>query len=436
MKSTELMSLFRPGSDQVHNTPLFTPYLSLNPVYADLLSALGRPQENLPPVIHVAGTNGKGSTCAYLRALTEAAGKKAHVYTSPHLVSYHERIRVGGSLIEEEAFTALLSEVATKGEPEKIPVFEATTAVALTAFARNPADVAILEVGMGGRLDATNIIEHPVATLITRLSMDHRDHLGDSIEKIAREKAGIMRKGVPCFAGYQASADAIAALEAAASEIGCPLYLGGRDWFAEKTDGGFRFRDGARDWLLPLPALLGDHQILNAGLALAASRFLPFEVAPENAKCAMGAVEWPARLQHLTSGSLARLLPPDSDLWLDGGHNDSAGEVLAAQLKHWKDEKPDQPIHLICGMINTKKTDEFLSPLLPLAASFTAVEIPNEHLSLMPEALVSTAKNLGFAKAQSAPSVAAALCALPAGARILICGSLYLAGAVLAQNQS
>ncbi|MDE2029998.1 MAG: bifunctional folylpolyglutamate synthase/dihydrofolate synthase [Alphaproteobacteria bacterium] len=409
--------------------------LTLRPAYRDLLRALGEPQQNLPPVFHVAGTNGKGSTCAFLRAMLEAAGHRVHVYTSPHLVRFHERIRVAGRLIEESELAEILAECERVAAPGGVSYFEAATAAALAAFARHPADFTILETGLGGRLDATNVVNKPLATIIARLSYDHREYLGDTIEQIAREKAGIMRRGVPCFAAPQPDKAALQALREAASETGASLFVGGADWRVEERENGFRFVDGMRDWDLPSPALPGRHQYWNAGLALAALSALPQPLPQQAAIDGMRKVEWPARLQRLAGNRLSALLPEGGELWLDGGHNDSAGEVLAAQIERWRaeDGASPKPLYVIMGMLTTKRPAEFLGPFARRIEKFRAIPIESEA-SFAPEDLAAEARGLGIADASPAPDVVEALKELakrdPAP-RILICGSLYLAGQVL-----
>ena len=414
--------------------------LTLRPAYRDLLVKLGNPHQSLPPVFHVAGTNGKGSTCAFLRAMLEAAGHRVHVYTSPHLVQFNERIRIAGSLIGEDELTDILSECKKLAIPHGVSYFEATTAAALTAFARHPADFTILETGLGGRLDATNIVEKPLATLITRLSLDHRDYLGDTIDKIACEKAGIMRSGVPCFVAAQPDLLAIQTLRDRASTLKTPLSVGGTDWIVKETAEGFHFSDATRAYDLPAPALLGAHQYQNAGLAIAALAALP-QALPEAAiRQGLQKVEWPARLQRLTKGSLIPLLPKGSELWLDGGHNDSAGEVLAAQIQRWQREdgaKP-KPLFVILGMLTTKRPDEFLTCFGKYVAQLRTVAIQDEPLSFTASALAEEALKTGITQVKAIHTIQDALIdlgritCLATPPRILICGSLYLAGKVLA----
>ena len=398
-----------------------------------LLARLGDPQELLPPVVHVAGTNGKGSTVAFLRAALEAAGYKVHVYTSPHLVRFNERIRVAGRLIGDAALNAILEECEAANGDAPITFFEITTAAAFLAFARTPADVALLEVGLGGRLDATNVVARPAVTAITPVSMDHMHYLGDTLAAIAGEKAGILKPGVPAVIAPQAP-EAEAVIEARAEAAGAPLRRAGREWrFAPRED-GFRF-EGTRWRLdLPGPALPGAHQIGNAATALACLEELHGLILPEAAlRRGVQDAEWPARLQRLRSGRLAALLPPDWELWLDGGHNPAAGEVLARFADAWR----DRPLHLVVGMLDSKDNAGFLRPLAPHVAAARTVAIPETPASLGAADLAAAARSVGIAAAPSA-GIAAALADLAARtqgpARVLICGSLYLAGAVLREN--
>lgn len=417
--------------------------LTLRQPYFDLLAGLGDPQRHLPPVVHVAGTNGKGSVCAFLRAMIEAAGFRVHVYTSPHLVTFHERIRIAGRLISEDELVNLLHTCERLAEPGAITYFEAATAAALTAFAHHPAHAVLLETGLGGRLDATNVIPAPMATIITRLSFDHREYLGTTMADIAREKAGIMRRNVPCFVAQQPSGEAVEALRKTAAETGAPLSVGGQDWCAKPDDGArFRFESPDRSVTLPLPVLTGRHQIDNAGLALAALRALPLTITDEALARAMHTVAWPGRLQRLTTGRLAALLPNDWELWLDGGHNDSAADVLATQMQIWRQEdgSTPRPLFLIMGMLITKAPLEFMRPLAPYAESWRMVPIAQEPLSRSGEDLSQTAAADGILHASPSPNLETALREITTSGhlrgRILICGSLYLAGEALRQNEA
>ncbi|WP_283646792.1 bifunctional folylpolyglutamate synthase/dihydrofolate synthase [Marinovum algicola] len=393
-----------------------------------LLEALGNPQNDLPPVIHIAGTNGKGSTQAMIRAGLEAAGKRVHAYTSPHLARFHERIRLAGTLISEPALTDYLDECYSANGGESITYFEITTCAAILAMARTPADYTLLEVGLGGRLDATNVIDRPALTVITPVSIDHEQFLGNTLAKIAAEKAGILKRGVPCVIGPQQEA-ALEVIEARGAQLGAPLLAHGQHWHAHEERDGMVFQDDAGLLDLPLPNLPGAHQIDNAGAALAALRHLGFDEAACTA--AVTRAVWPARMQRLTEGPLAEMAPR-AQLWLDGGHNAAAGVALAAHLARL----PARPTHLICGMLNTKDVTGYLRPLAQVAQSLTAVPIPGEANTLPAEETVAAAKAVGL-PAKAATTVAEALTSVVATApeaRILICGSLYLAGSVLREN--
>ncbi|TWA71556.1 dihydrofolate synthase/folylpolyglutamate synthase [Azospirillum brasilense] len=407
--------------------------LSLDRVHR-LLAALGHPERRLPPVVHVAGTNGKGSTLAFLRAMLEAAGLRVHVYTSPHLVRFHERIRLAGTLIDDDRLAALLEEceVANGGGP--ITFFEVTTVAALLAFAREPADVVLLETGLGGRLDATNVVDRPAVTAITRISYDHRQFLGDTLEAIAGEKAGIFKPGVPAVIYPQPAEEAARTLAIRAETVGAPV----SGWSVTPTESGFRFESARRRIDLPLPGLAGAHQIVNAGVALACLDHLPVKVDDAAVRRGLAAVEWPARLQRLTRGPLAEALPAGWDLWLDGGHNDSAGEVLAIQAARWAEEEPKRPLLLVYGMLASKEPREFLGPLAPFVTAARTVAIPGEEASLTAEDTAAATRACGIADSAAAADVGRALEDLAGRvtgpARVLICGSLYLAGTVLAEN--
>ena len=397
-----------------------------------LLAALGNPHERLPPVIHVAGTKGKGSTVATMRACLEAAGYRVHAYTSPHLVRFHERIRLAGELIDEAALVAVLEECerANKGEP--ITFFEITNAAAFLAFARVPADVVLLEVGVGGRLDSTNVVRRPAVTAITPVSLDHQAFLGDTVAAIAGEKAGILKPGVVGVIAPQTE-EAEQVIEARAAAIGAPLYRAGREWRCAGAASGMRY-EGVRWRLdLPAPSLLGAHQIVNAGTAIAClERLAGFDLPATAIAEGLRHIDWPARLQRLTRGPLIDMLPPGWELWLDGGHNPAAGEALGAFVAGWR----DRPLDLVVGMLNTKDAAGFLAPLAPHARSLRGVTIPGEDNPLSAEAIVAAAQSVGI-DAAPAESVADALGEIVRRrepARVLICGSLHLGGGVLAEN--
>jgi dihydrofolate synthase/folylpolyglutamate synthase len=391
--------------------------LSLDRLH-DLLAKLDHPERRLPPVVHVAGTNGKGSTCAFLRAMAEAAGQRVHVYTSPHLVRFNERIRIAGELVSDEALSAALEHVEQVNAGAAITVFEVITAVAFHLFAETQAELCVLEVGLGGRGDATNVIDRPAACAITSISLDHRELLGETLDVIAAEKAGIMKRDVPVAIGAQ-PAEVLEVLLAAAERVGAPVTLRDRDWHVAAG----RYSDARGAIGLPAPSLPGAFQLDNAGIAIAALRAAGLAMDPAG----IAAAEWPARLQRL-HGRLATLLPADWELWLDGGHNPGAGVVLAEHLRSWS----DRPVHLVVGMKQAKDATEFLRPLVPFATTLWAVAEPGQHDARPVEAIVEASGGV----ARPGPHVADALRALPRDrrSRVLICGSLYLAGEVLKQD--
>ncbi len=393
-----------------------------------LLAALDNPQDRLPPVIHVAGTNGKGSTQAMIRAGLEGVGLTAHAYTSPHLARFHERIRLAGKLISEPALTAVLDECYTANRGENITYFEITTCAALLAFARMPASYTLLEVGLGGRLDATNVIAKPALTVITPISIDHEQFLGDTLAKIAAEKAGIIKRGVPCIVGPQPD-EAMEVIENTAARLGAPLLAHGQHWHVHNEHDRLIYQDETGLCDLPLPNLLGAHQVQNAGAALAVLRHL--DLGDDAYEAAVTGAEWPARMQRLKTGPLIDQAP-DAELWLDGGHNAAAGIALADLLG----TLPSRPTHLICGMLNTKDVSGYLAPLAGQAASLTAVSIPGEANTLSAEetAAAATGVNLSASTAASVSDALAAITANDPRARVLICGSLYLAGNILREN--
>jgi dihydrofolate synthase / folylpolyglutamate synthase len=397
-----------------------------------LLAALGNPEERLPPIVHVAGTNGKGSTVATMRACLEAGRWRVHSYTSPHLVRFHERIRLAGHLIAEDALLAMLEECERANAGQPITFFEITTAAAFLAFSRTPADVVLLETGLGGRLDATNVVARPAVVAITPISLDHQAFLGDTIAEIAGEKAGILKAGAPAIIGPQPPA-AAAVFAARAAALGSRLWRYGQEWCCEPLGGGMRYTGSKWQLDLPLPSLPGEHQIPNAGTAIAClEQLTPLPLSARAIAEGLRHIDWPARLQRLTRGPLVAALPEDWELWLDGGHNPGAGVVLATMAAGWR----DRPLYLVVGMLNTKDATGFLRPLAVHAAALRAVTIPGEQNPLPAAAIADAAQAVGLA-AQTAGSVLAAIRDLGerhGPARILICGSLHLAGTVLADN--
>jgi dihydrofolate synthase/folylpolyglutamate synthase len=408
-----------------------------------LLEKLGSPHEKLPPVVHIAGTNGKGSTTAFLKAMLSAAGLRVHVYTSPHLVRFHERIELAGGdcvsrPIGEDQLVDVLTRTQAVNDGDDITQFEITTAAAFLAYAETPADVLLLEVGLGGRLDATNVIRRPALTVITPVSMDHAEKLGSTIGKIAGEKAGILKRGVTCIVAQQAD-EAMDVIRETADQVGAKLIIWGQDFDAFEQNGRLVVQTETHVLDLPLPALVGRHQIVNAGTAVAAALQLP-ELRQNEVAIERGLVtaKWPARMQRLDAGPLPELLGRNSELWLDGGHNPSAGIALAQTLADLDDRSP-KPVYLICGMMGLKDASGFLSPFRGLVRHVVTVPIPGAHEApFAPDALAEVAHRVDLS-ADSASDVESALKhieVLDASAkRVLICGSLYLAGHVLARQE-
>lgn len=405
-----------------------------------LLERLGHPERKLPPTIHVAGTNGKGSTVATLRAILEAAGKGVHVYTSPSLVRFHERIRLahagGGRIVDDARLFDALSTCERLNGDDPITFFEITTAAAFLLFSQAPADVLLLETGLGGRLDATNVIEKPLASVITPISIDHTEHLGPTIRHIAAEKAGILKRGAPAIVAQQ-TPEALEVLEQAARKLGVRMLVSGEQWHAHEERGRLVYsdEDGLLD--LPRPRLIGRHQIENAGTAVATLRAVKSLQIPAAAfEQGIERVDWPARMQRLSSGKLIGYLPAGSDLWLDGGHNVACAMAVTAALAEMED-RVSRPLIIISGMLSNKDADGFLACFTGLARQLFAVQVPGET-SRTPGEIVAAAEGVGLS-AQATSGVIDALkkiAALPLEAppRVLITGSLYLAGEVLAEN--
>jgi len=407
-----------------------------------LLADLGHPEQRLPPAIHIAGTNGKGSVTAYLKAMLQAAGRRVHVYTSPHLVRFNERIEIahpeGARPIDEQRLGDLLERVERINTGKPITFFEITTAAAFVAFAESPADAVILEVGLGGRLDTTNVVPKPAVTAITSISMDHAERLGGTLAAIAFEKAGILKPGVPAVIARQPE-EVEHVIEARADEVGAPLIRCGREFDAFRQNGRLVFQSENRLLDLPLPGLIGRHQIGNAGVAIATVLAVGSPGIGEHAIAkGLASARWPARMQRLTSGPLVDLAGPDAELWLDGGHNPAAGVALAETLADL-DERSSRPVSLIVGMMGQKDAAGYLAPFRNLVTEVLTVAIPGAHEApLPPDRLAEIARSLGF-RAEAAISVAAALKRIRSlrkgPGRVLICGSLYLAGHVLALQE-
>ncbi len=402
-----------------------------------LLERLDHPERKLPPVVHVAGTNGKGSTIAYLRAILEAAGLRVHVYTSPSLVRINERFRLGGIRVGDDELYAALEDCERANAGAPITIFEIETAAAFCLFAQHPADVLLLEVGLGGRLDATNMIDAPLATVIAPISMDHTEFLGDTLAAIAREKAGVIKRNVPVICAEQ-PAEAIAVIEQDAKKMRAPFHAAGEGWHVSVERGRLVYQDDRGLMDLPAPKLFGRHQFDNAGLAIATLRAQDrFRIAPAAFEAGIVNAEWPARMQRLTSGALLACAPQGCEIWLDGGHNAEGGRVAAASLGDLE-ERVSRPLVVIAGMMANKDASGFLANFAGLTRHIIAVQIPDNDNAMPPDRLADAARALGM-RVEIAASVETALRALARLAyevppRILIAGSLYLAGHVLAAN--
>jgi len=424
---------------------ILTRMMSLHPKIIDLtldrmmplLAKLDHPHLRLPPVIHVAGTNGKGSLLAYLRAMLEAAGYRVHVYTSPHLVRFAERIRLAGQIIDEEDLSRFLTDCETANGDTPITYFEITTIAAFKAFAETEGDILLLETGLGGRFDATNVVAQPALTAITPISHDHADFLGTDLAGIAGEKAGIIKRDVPVIIGPQVPV-ALEVLEKTAETLASPTYIYGRDWFADPMEDGWRYRNDGGVRTFPLPALNGRHQIANAGTAIAClDRLKGFTVSDAAIAEGLQRVEWPGRMQRLTRGPLINSLPDHVEVWLDGGHNPAAATEIAASFDEWN-QKDRKPTFMVAGMLKTKDQTSFFRNLSPVIARGCCIAIPGEANTTPAEELAALARTSGI-DAAAKPSLMAAMTALQddlkrAPCRLLITGSLYLAGQVLREN--
>ena len=424
------------STTSAHSDVILERLMDLHPKIIDLnldrterlLATLGNPERKVPPVIHIAGTNGKGSTQSMIRAGLESAGHAVHAYTSPHLARFHERIRLAGVLIDEDYLTEILEICEKANDSQPITYFEITTCAAILAFAQTAADYTLMEVGLGGRVDTTNVFDKPELCVITPVSKDHEQFLGDTIGKIAFEKAGILKRNTFCVVGPQED-EALEVIEAQAAKVGATLKIYGQHWHVWEENGRLLFQDENGLWDLPMPALIGAHQVQNAGAAIMALRMLGQD---ENAAIdAMLNADWPARLQHLKTGPLVEAAG-SGELWLDGGHNAAAGEALSEALERLS----PRPLHMITGMLNTKDVTGYLAPLAKNAVTLHGVTIPEEQATLSAQETVDAALSVGM-DAYVADSVAQAIAAITAKdatARILICGSLYLAGNILRDN--
>lgn len=438
-----------PAGSELASDAVLARLLTLHPKLIDLslgrmeglLERLGSPHRRLPPVIHVAGTNGKGSTCAFLRAMLEAEGKRVHVYSSPHLVRFHERIRIGGRLIDEDELAALLEECEERNAGAPITFFEVTTAAAILAFSRHKADALVLEVGMGGRFDATNVIGKPAATIITPVDLDHQSYLGSTIGQIAGEKAGIIKAGVPCTVGPQAD-EAREVIEREAERLSAPIAIWGQDFMAHEEHRRMVYQDDHGLLDLPLPRLAGAHQLVNAASAIAALRRLPnLKIGDRAIEDGLMTVEWPARMQRLTRGPLIAAAPRGAEIWLDGAHNPHGARALAHAIADLEDRNP-RPLYIVCGMLQTKDAQGYFAALRGLARCVITVAIPGDPLSQGAGQLYDAAIAAGL-EAHPATSIEDAMLQVEArnavsdsksAPRIVVCGSLHLAGAVLREN--
>jgi dihydrofolate synthase/folylpolyglutamate synthase len=401
-----------------------------------VLARLQNPEKKMPPVIHVAGTNGKGSTVAYLRAVLEAAGLRVHTFTSPYLVRINECFRLAGALVGDDELQAAFERVEQANAGEPLTFFEAKTAAAFCLFAKHPADVLLLEVGLGGRLDSTNVIEAPLASVITPLSMDHMEFLGDTLTAIAGEKAAIIKRNVPVIVAEQPD-EAMAVIEAQARRMRAPLHAAGQQWHVSIERGRLVYQDERGLMDLAAPRLFGRHQFDNAGLAIATLRAIETMKLGHAAYEGIANAEWPARMQRLSTGKLIALGPPGCEIWLDGGHNAEGGRVAAAALGDLE-ERVSRPLVVIAGMMAAKDAKAFLANFAGLTRHIMAVEIPDQDKAMPPDRLADAARSLGM-RVEIAGSVEAALRSIAKLAyevppRILITGSLYLAGPVLAMN--
>ena len=404
----------------------------------NLLNALDNPQKRLPPVIHVAGTNGKGSTIAILRSIQNAAGLSIHAYTSPHLVHLNERFIIAGKEITEKSLIQTLTECENANAGAEITFFEIITAAGLLVFSKIKADLLLLEVGLGGRFDATNVVSDPILSIITPISLDHQQYLGDTLEKIAYEKAGILKEKRPAIIGQQGP-EALKVIKLKAEETGSPLFIFQRDWNITETKSAIKFEVEGSTSYFEKPNLKGIHQIQNAGIAIAATHYLKEVLPIKNGSIDQGllTVKWPARLQKINEGPLINILPTNVELWIDGGHNQNASLLIAHTIRNWKIKNPCLSIHMVFGCLSNREIKALLQPFIDIIDLVQTVRIPEQANSASRELVAHTAKSMGF-RANPADTVTKAIkniVSLSTGKRlILIYGSLYLSGSVLAEN--
>ena len=404
----------------------------------NLLNALDNPQKRLPPVIHVAGTNGKGSTIAILRSIQNAAGLSIHAYTSPHLVHLNERFIIAGKEITEKSLIQTLTECENANAGAEITFFEIITAAGLLVFSKIKADLLLLEVGLGGRFDATNVVSNPILSIITPISLDHQQYLGNTLEKIAYEKAGILKEKRPAIIGQQGP-EALKVIKLKAEETGSPLFIFQRDWNITETKSAIKFEVEGSTSYFEKPNLKGIHQIQNAGIAIAATHYLKEVLPIKNGSIDQGllTVKWPARLQKINEGPLINILPTNVELWIDGGHNQNASLLIAHTIRNWKIKNPCLSIHMVFGCLSNREIKALLQPFINIIDLVQTVRIPEQANSASRELVAHTAKSMGF-RANPADTVTKAIkniVSLSTGKRlILIYGSLYLSGSVLADN--
>lgn len=415
----------------------------MHPAFTDLLEKLGNPHQKLPPVIHVAGTNGKGSVIAYMKAILESAGYRVHCYTSPHLIRFNERIVLAGQEIEDGYLEELLNRILAV-EEEPLDFFEITTALAFAAFSETPADILLLETGLGGRLDCTNVIKAPIATVITSISYDHMEVLGNKLSDIAYEKSGIFKENSPCYIGQQGSEEVIEVLRDRATRLNCPVFQCGQEWelSVEKENFVFNQRHCCKE-SYPLPSLKGGHQIDNAGLAVAVLKnSSTITVTGQDIESGLRKAKWPGRLQKLDSNNI----PDNWEVWLDSGHNEGAGQILADQAAWWRDQD-NIPLHLIVAMMKRKDAEGFLRPVMPYLSSFTALPMPdNSSGGIIPDTLYHIAQRYSVKEVGMAHSYDEAIYRLFEGrkqdevkyrkGRIMVTGSVRLAGYILSKYKT
>ncbi len=402
----------------------------------ELLSRLGNPERKLPPIIHVAGTNGKGSTIAFMRSIMEAAGYKVHVYTSPHLINFNERIILAGKEISDDFLNEITEECRLAAGDLEITFFEGTTVAAFLAFSKVEADIVLLETGLGGRLDATNVIQNPAVTVITPISLDHMEYLGDTIKKIAGEKAAIVKDECLCISAAQ-TPEAMGVIEKVASEKKANLLRGQEEWQVGKAISGMLYSLGGEVMKLPSPSLIGDHQIYNAGAAIACVQNIAgFDISEENIASGIVSTKWRARLQLLDCGKYVDMLPSGYELWFDGGHNEAAAKAIAAKIVQWNEED-SKPLYMIIAMLKGREVKDFLTPLKEHVSMLYAVPIEGEENSQDTKIIVDSATKLGIPARESInvdDAISDIIKSSGGVGRIIICGSLYLAGTALAES--